>query len=230
MARKRVIFFDIGQTLVTGNECSARRLLGTRLHLTEKETKQVGRLIMTHAAEEPAHLLQPIHVLLPHLDNTELYATLESVWHEQRESVREIPGAFKTLESLRAAGYRLGTLSNIWHPFYQGLCEKYPEINDLFHYHVLSYRKGFKKPSPRIFQEALGNAGVEASSCWMVGDTYELDMEPALSVGMHTLWVLHRPERERPALARILRGERPHPHWAVESIDGVLEFFQGKGQ
>ena len=228
MPRNRVIFFDLGQTLVTGGEQSARRILGTRLRLTEKEIKQVGKLIMTHAAEEPFHLLPPLQALLPHHNVAQLSAVLESVWQEQQESVREIPGAIEVLKRLLAAGYRLGVLSNTWHPFYQGLGQKCPELNGLFHYRVLSYRKGMKKPSPHIFQEALMMAGEEPSSCWMVGDTYELDMEPAFLVGMQTLWVLHRPERERPILAEILQGRKPGPHWAVESLDGVLEFFLEK--
>lgn len=230
MLRSRVIFFDLGQTLVTGSEQSARRILGTRLQLTEKETKRVGKLIMTHAAEEPVHLLPPLQALLPHHDVAQLSAVIESVWHEQQESVREIPGAVHVLKCLRAAGYRLGALSNTWHPFYQGLCENCPELNGLFHYHVLSYRKGMKKPSPRIFWEALMMTGEEPSSCWMVGDTYELDMEPAFEVGMQTLWVLHRPERERSTLAEILQGRKPGPHWAVEGLDEILDFFLEKGQ
>ncbi|GKT07242.1 HAD family hydrolase [Desulforhabdus sp. TSK] len=230
MPQNRVIFFDLGHTLVTGSDQSARRILGARLRLTEKETKQVGKLIMTHGAEDPVHLLPPLQALLPHHHVAQLSAVLESVWHEQQESVREIPEAVNVLKRLRAAGYRLGALSNTWHPFYKGICEKCPELNGLFHYHILSYRKGMKKPSPRIFQEALMMAGEEPPSCWMVGDTYELDMEPAFKVGMQTLWVLHRPERERPLLAEILQGRKPGPHWAVEALDGVLDFFLEKGQ
>lgn len=43
--RLQVIFFDMGQTLVTGTALSARRLLASRLALSEKETRKVGQCI-----------------------------------------------------------------------------------------------------------------------------------------------------------------------------------------
>jgi len=40
-------------------------------------------------------------------------------------------------------------------------------------YHVLSFRYGYKKPDPRIFQEAIQKTGIEASSIAMVDDLEE---------------------------------------------------------
>jgi hypothetical protein len=48
--KAQLVFFDIGNTLAATGDLSARRLLAERLHLSEKETKRVGRLIMTHPA------------------------------------------------------------------------------------------------------------------------------------------------------------------------------------
>ncbi len=229
MSKNQVIFFDIGQTLVTGREKSARRLLGDRLKLTEKETKRVGKLIMTHYAENPMHLLEPLETLLPHRQSSELLTALEAIWHDQIESVKEISGASLILKSLRRMGYRLGVISNIWHPFYEGLCRNCPAIIELLDYHLLSYREGCKKPSLGIFEQAIKRTGERDCLCWMVGDSYELDMEPAQRVGMKTLWVLNRPEKERSVLARILRSEKQAPDWVVENLYGILDFFQGKG-
>lgn len=99
----------------------------------------------------------------------------------------------------------------------------------LVDYFVLSYRLGCKKPSPDLFRQALAQTGSPAGSCWMVGDSYELDIEPALAVGMHAIWVLRSPEREKTLLAQVLRGEKPRPDWAIAHLEEIPIFFSLKG-
>jgi FMN phosphatase YigB (HAD superfamily) len=226
VVRPQVIFFDIGQTLVTGAEQSARRLLASRLRLNEKETKVVGRLIMTYYITEPGQLAGALKKILPDKEPYWLCDVVDTVWSDQITCIREIPGATSLLASLKAMGVKLGLISNIWHPFYQGFCQSYPEMAGLFDYAFLSYRVGEKKPSLELYRKAVQATGRPASECWMVGDTYELDMEPARKAGMKTLWILCRPERERALLVQALRGERPAPHWVVEELGEVLPYFQ----
>jgi FMN phosphatase YigB (HAD superfamily) len=226
MVRPQVIFFDIGQTLATGAEQSARRLLASRLRLNERETKVVGRLIMTYHITEPGQLAKMLGEILPDKDLEWVHDAVDAVWSDQITCIREIPGASLLLASLKAMGVKLGLISNIWRPFYQGFCQRYPEMAALFDYAFLSYRVGEKKPSTGLYRTAVQATGRPASECWMVGDTYELDMEPALRVGMKALWILCRPERERALLVQALRGEKPAPHWAVEDLSGVLPYFQ----
>jgi FMN phosphatase YigB (HAD superfamily) len=92
---------------------------------------------------------------------------------------------------------------------------------------VLSYRLGFKKPSPELFRRALELSGAPPERCWMVGDSYELDIEPAKASGMHTIWVVRAPEKEKTLLARVMRGEKPRPDWSVVHLEEILEFFCG---
>lgn len=224
--KPQVIFFDIGQTLVTGAEQSPRKLLSSRLSLTESQTKLVGRLIMTYQCSEPGSLVRELQGILTDKDPDQLRETVEYIWSDQITCIREIPGATSLLASLKAMGVKLGLISNIWHPFYQGFCQSYPEMAELFDYAFLSYRVGEKKPSLDLYRKAVQATGRPASECWMVGDTYELDMEPARKAGMRTLWILCRPERERALLAQALRGEKPAPHWVVEELGEVLPYFQ----
>jgi FMN phosphatase YigB (HAD superfamily) len=223
--KTQVIFFDIGHTLVTGADQSPRRLLASRLDLTEKEARRVGQLIMTHICDESDQLVGALKELLPARDPNRIRDVVETVWMEQTLCVKEIRGATSLASSLKSQGYRLGIISNIWHPFYQGFCRTCPALLDLMDYKILSYRIGLKKPSLDLYQRAVMETGEAASSCWMVGDTYELDMAPARKIGMKTLWVLCRPEKERPLLAQLLRGEIPSPDWVVESIEEILPFF-----
>lgn len=223
--RPGVIFFDIGNTLIRGAELSARRLLASRLGLSEKETKRAGKLIMVHPAREVQELAAELSRVLPSIDRNRLETVLKEVWREQAGCPREIPGATLLLRALKAKGFQIGALSNIWHPFYMGFRQACPEMAALMDYSVLSYRQGIKKPSVELFRLAVEETGRKPSECWMVGDSYELDMVPARAAGMRTLWVLHRPERESALLARLLRGELPPPDWTVDTLDSIMDYF-----
>ena len=52
----------------------------------------------------------------------------------------------------------------------------------------------------------------------MVGDTYKNDIRPAIDLGMRTVWVLHRPEKEKADLIRVLNGDAPRPDLTLTSI------------
>jgi HAD superfamily hydrolase (TIGR01549 family) len=228
--KPEVIFFDIGHTLVTGAELSPRRILGSRLGLSEKETKLIGQLIMTHNCGDPASLLAAMRDVLPYRHPAEIERVLEAVWAEQIVCVREIQGATLLLKSLRAEGFRLGIISNIWHPFYQGFCETCRDLQQIVDHELLSYRMGCKKPSPDLYREAVTRSGRPADACWMVGDSYELDIRPAMETGMNTIWVLSRPEKEKQVLAEIIRGETRPPTWAAEDLEEVYPFLLRRGR
>jgi HAD superfamily hydrolase (TIGR01509 family) len=225
----RVIFFDMGQTLVTGAGQSPRRMVASRFGLSEKQTRKIGRLIMTHPAAEPSSLAQALKGILVDHEQQHLQKGLEEVWAEQCRCVKEIDGATSALRALKASGFKLGLLSNTWHPLFAGFCGSCREMAELVDYSVLSYRLGCKKPSPDLFKQALAVTGAPAGSCWMVGDSYELDIEPALAVGMHAIWVLRGPEREKTLLAQVLRGDKPHPDWAITHLEEIPIFFSSKG-
>lgn len=224
--RTKAVFFDIGHTLVKGSQPSARRLLAARLHLSEKETKRAGRLIMVHPSTNPNSLAKALAGILPNHSLAEILKNLERLWEEQINSVEEVPGAIPLLRTLKNNGIKLGVLSNIWHPFYEGFCRTCEEMLQLFDYRILSYRVGCKKPSLQFFRHALAEADFPAQSCCMVGDTYELDMAPALQLGMRTVWLLKHPEKEKTAIAAMLRGEKLHPNWVAEDLQQILLFLE----
>ncbi|SFM65540.1 HAD family hydrolase [Thermodesulforhabdus norvegica] len=225
---KEVIFFDIGHTLVTGAEASPRRLIGAALDLKERDIKRIGKLIMTENAETPDDLACLLSQELPHISPGKIFEAVRTVWEEQYTCVELLPGADKVIVRLLQMGYTLGIISNIWHPFFQGFSAKYPDIVSLFEYKVLSYRAGVKKPSPDIFLKAVKEANIDPSDCWMVGDTYELDIAPARTSGFRTVWYVIRPDRERDAIAGILRGELPGPDYAISDLMELVPFFENR--
>ncbi len=223
---KRVFYFDIGHTLVTGAAESPRRLLAAALDLNEKETKRVGKLIMTRTCTEPDDLSLVLAESLPSHDPRRIRKVVGRLWADQMECVREIPGATDVIRRIKKAGHGVGLISNIWHPFFEGFRRTCAEILRLSDFVFLSYRRKIKKPDPRLYHaahEAARRAGY--GECWMVGDTYELDIAPAREAGMKGLWILCRPEKEKPLLAEILNGRKPLPDGCVESLPGVIDFL-----
>lgn len=224
-----VVFFDLAQTLVTTTALSPRRLVASRLGLSEKQTKTVGRLIMTHPATEPSSLAQALKKTLADVEQWQLERVLEEVWEEQHRCLRAIDGAPSVMATLKSKGFRLGLLSNTWHPLYTAFLDRYPEMASLLDHLVLSYRLGWKKPSAEIFRHALTLANAPPEQCWMIGDSYELDIEPALMAGMHAIWVLRHPEKEPTLLAQVLRGDKPPPDSSVVHLGEIMAYFTEKG-
>ncbi len=229
LEKPRTVFFDLAHTLVRGSAVPARRSLGARLNLDERQIRRVGKLIMTYPATAPEELLPALGEVLPGIGSQRIERELEAVWREQQETAEFLEGALGLLESLKEAGIRLGLISNTWHPFYAGFVAKHPEAQKLFDLTVLSYRCGVKKPSSAIYRRALEASGCRPGECWMVGDSYELDILPSLTLGMNTLWVLVRPEAERPVLAGLLRNEGIRPRWVVDELKGVRAYFRRCG-
>ncbi|SMC22835.1 FMN phosphatase YigB, HAD superfamily [Desulfacinum hydrothermale DSM 13146] len=230
MPSKPFVFFDIGHTLVTGAAQSPRRLLGTALQLDEKQTKRVGKLIMTTPCTEPEVLSKAIARVLPDHPVTQIHRAVCEIWEDQILCVREIEPASELIRTLKGRGCRVGLISNIWHPFFEGFRRTCPEIIRLSDFCLLSYRFGKKKPHPSVYEtgrQAAEEAG--ADTCWMIGDSYELDIAPAQKAGMKGLWILCRPERERELLVDLVNGRCPRPHGCVSSLEEVLDFFANLG-
>lgn len=85
-------------------------------------------------------------------------------------------------ESLRAAGVRLGLVSNTSRDLDEIMASF--ALADYVEVAVASIEIGLAKPSPAIFGAALERAGVAAGDTVMVGDSVEDDIKGALACGM----------------------------------------------
>jgi FMN phosphatase YigB (HAD superfamily) len=212
------VFFDLGNTILQPVGRSARRMLGERLSLSEKEVKRAGRVIMTRPHRTPEALAAELSTVLSSRDPRLVLEAVRTVWREQMGRVALHPDALELLDRLRKASCRLGLLSNLWEPVIESIQSRFPELMTRVDHLLLSCRLGVKKPSPVIFDAAVAAVGMPPGRCWMVGDSYELDLAPAMGAGMRTVWFLSRPEVEKELLARVLRGESPHPDFAVSEL------------
>ncbi len=110
------------------------------------------------------------------------------------------PANAQALRDLRAAGFRLGLVSNISTPgdWTRELLDDLGVLEQL-DVVVLSSEEGMGKPDPRIFHLALARLGLESRQAVFVGDRLREDIAGAQAVGM------------RAVLTRQFRREEPEP-------------------
>jgi putative hydrolase of the HAD superfamily len=138
---------------------------------------------------------------------TRIYATFTDIGN-----YRLFPDVVPTLDRLKAAGLRLGVVSN-FEEWLERLLESLG-VTPYFEVRVISGVEGVEKPDPRIFRLALDRVGVEASVAAYVGDSVQFDVEPASVVGMTAILLDRRgrfPEH---------RGTRIT---SLEELPGILE-------
>jgi putative hydrolase of the HAD superfamily len=133
--------------------------------------------------------------------------TVDWLWTEQpRQNLwrRPIAGMIELCRALRAAGVRVGVVSNS-----EGrLAELIAEVGwaDDFAVVADSGRLGIEKPDPRIFHWAAERLGVPPERVVHVGDSWGADVDGALSAGMRAIWFQPRVDRPVPAEVRCARG------------------------
>ena len=106
--------------------------------------------------------------------------------HRERHlwcSVRE--GTHESLGRLRAAGLRLGIVSNSDGRVEQALTAS--GLRDYFDVVIDSSLVGVEKPDPAIFLAALDSLGVGPEEALYVGDLYEVDVVGARAAGIEAV-------------------------------------------
>ncbi len=94
------------------------------------------------------------------------------------------PTVLEILKKLKGR-YRLVLLSNTDVMRFGFVKRKFPEIM-IFDAYVLSYEVGVMKPHPRIYDEALKKAGVEANECVFIDDIEE-NIKAAQKLGIKAI-------------------------------------------
>jgi putative hydrolase of the HAD superfamily len=97
------------------------------------------------------------------------------------------PDTVPTLERLRAAGLKLGVVSN-----WDSRLPRVLEMLDLARYFDavgVSHLEGMEKPRPEFFLRVLSRLGVGADRALHVGDVPELDLAGARAAGVDALLV-----------------------------------------
>lgn len=223
------VFLDIGFTLLGGPTSGPSRRLINTLNIPETEKTTLSELLFqtpfTDAHELSLHLIHRYN-----LPQEKTQQVVSQLWMDQRQEAYVLPGASEALARLKKAGISYGFISNIWPPFYEGFFKLFPEERDNVAT-FLSYQQKVAKPHLKLYQHALEKVGIEAKNAVMIGDTYEMDIAPANALGMKSVWILHRPEKERGDLIHILNRQKKPADLTLADInslnpDALFKLFQ----
>jgi len=143
----------------------------------------------------------------------ERYRRLQWELHARDFALR--PGVRETLGELRARGLHLGMVSNIDDDQLEHLLE-IAGVRQDFDAVLSSERARSCKPAPAIFHQALAAAGCAPRDAIFVGDSLFHDIGGANALGLRSVLIWHRADREPP-------GDGPKPHHVIRRFDELLE-------
>lgn len=103
------------------------------------------------------------------------------------------PEMVAALRRLKAAGYRLGCITNNMlseesRPGEAAMATRYAEAMGLFEHVIESARAGVRKPDPRIYRMMCDALGVEPKECVYLDDL-GINCKPAAALGMRAIKV-----------------------------------------
>lgn len=109
---------------------------------------------------------------------------------EDAATFRLFPGAAASIAALRAAGLKVGVVSN-WSEALPGVLAGLGLAREL-DFLLVSAVERCEKPEPAIFRRALELAGANPDEAAHVGDDLERDVRGAQALGILTVWVDRR--------------------------------------
>ena len=138
-------------------------------------------------------------------DTEALAARVAADYIGQRETaMRALPGALEMVARLRAAGVRLGMITNGAAESQRAKVERFA-LAPLFDVIVIEGEFGCGKPDARVYRHALAALETTAAETWMVGDNLRNDVLAPQRLGLTGVWVnpsgraLSEGATERPA-------------------------------
>jgi putative hydrolase of the HAD superfamily len=193
--RYTTVLFDAGGVLLDLDYAFLRRLLEARDVATTLEAlaaaESIARTAIDRRVREGGRTSEAwrdyFRILLaqvgsPPEGSEEIIDTLAEAHQRVGLWTVAIDGAVTTVRTLKAAGHRIGVVSNA-----EGRVER--DLNGagyagLFETVVDSHVVGVEKPDPEIFRIALRRMGVDAETAVFLGDVPAVDVAGARAAGM----------------------------------------------
>jgi putative hydrolase of the HAD superfamily len=213
-----IVFFDAGETLLRPHpsfaELFSRTCRRNGFDIAADDVDRVQRSMAPHLIDlvEEGEEIQEVapYSSLTEEDSNRFWSYLYRRFLKELEIVNEdltqqllkvfsdsssyklFDDVMPTLDQISSAGFRLGLISNFESWLEEMLVEL--EVGHHFEPAIISGVEGVEKPDPAIYELALERAGVSSKQAVHVGDSPELDMEPASSVGIRGI-LLDRADR-----------------------------------
>lgn len=210
--RPRAILFDLDETILTfgrrqeqllqlANRFAARgqglaaetlaRAVDTRLTAfwAEEARNATWRLRPADARRE---VMAEVFAELAAGGASDLTAEAAHRFADEFQALRErqiqpFPGALETLDALRAAGVRIGLLTNGACEVQRAKIERF-DLARRFHHIQVEGECGFGKPEPRAYLHALAALDVGTREAWIVGDNLDWEVVAPQRLGLYAVW------------------------------------------
>ena len=215
-----LVLLDLGGTLVRGPARGPASRIAAALGLSAQDKAALHEALMTTPFEQP----DEVAAFLRARDvpaGAALEEAVAGVWTAQQTEAQPIDGAIEALLELRRHEIRLGVVSNIWKPYLDGVRAQLGTLLDELvepSLRLYSFRERCAKPAPELLRRALERARVDPVDAVMVGDSYANDIAPAAALGVRTVWLLQRPDREVASIARVINARATAPSRTLASI------------
>lgn len=201
---------------------SPKKELVQILEVSPSEADNISRIIMREQFDDPDSVYKRFSTVYNHLTGKHR-DKIKALWYDQENSAVEIEGGSETIRHLKGRNYKIGIISNIWTPYYRAFEKACPEIVSMLDGITLSYKEGAEKPDIDLFYKALRSIAATPDKTAIIGDTYEDDLMPAMKLGMKTVWVLSRPEKEVEAITNVLNNIWKNPDHTVQNIKELID-------
>lgn len=208
--RFEAVFFDAGETLVhphpTFPDLFSRILkregfdvgpdtIRERIHVVFDRFRQAAQTneLWTTTPERSRRFWHDVYgIFFRELGIPDADGLIDSVYREFTDlgNYRLFEDVVTALDTLRAAGLKLGVVSN-FEEWLERLLDELG-VSGYFEVAVISGVEGLEKPDPRIFELAMERAGVSPERSVYVGDNPEFDVDPAAAVGMFPVLIDRR--------------------------------------
>ncbi|TXK86146.1 HAD family hydrolase [Paenibacillus sp. N3.4] len=210
--RKKIIFFDMNNTILDRRQCFDSAFLEvmndyTARWETDENLFSPQEALQSYKLEWSRHRKTPIRsplspdelrhnclrkALLPlpvNVNPAFTSAFFEQIEEQEDHFVALFPGVEDTLEAL-SQNYKLAIISNgnrkrLQHNLEKMKLNRWIEQDRLFS----SEKDGPRKPHPAIFERALKTMSTAASQSVMVGNSWRNDVVGATSSGMDAIWI-----------------------------------------
>lgn len=206
----KVLFFDVGYTLVNEDEVWEARC---REQAQTNEAKKLGLTAtdIYHEIEIASISRKPQFRTLIDKYNFKEVAPYRT---ELETLYKEAPAVIQALSQK----YELGIIANQL----DGLKERLQSFDLLkyFKYIISSWDLKVMKPDIRIFDYALDKANCAPQETCMIGDRLDNDILPAKSLGMKTVWI----KQGFGALQKPL-SKSEEPDHSINNLSELLEIF-----
>ncbi|KND57653.1 hypothetical protein BVER_02332 [Candidatus Burkholderia verschuerenii] len=191
METVKVVFFDVGNTLMNFDYGTVAKLSGMNQTQLTKQAPASWKQINSELAEayqrgkQHDHFRMLIHSLvyaeagLAGVEAVINGSDAFSLWNRTNNQARQ------AVEALRNQGVRVGVISNT-DGTVQTLLDRHG-WKGLFEAVIDSAVVGVQKPDSRIFEMALARVGVKANEALYVGDLPSVDVQGANDAGLRAV-------------------------------------------